>query len=143
MWTSQRPGRSCGGRQPDHHAGLLGVGEHGRARDEPPDVTARHRVGDDADRDVGHQPDGGSPADRWRGAYPSRPWVSTDPVAGRQRTPTSYGVSFGELVPLPRTYGATFDALGAGQVEAELVQELTAGSPRAGRARPASRRPAS
>jgi hypothetical protein len=45
-----------GGRQPDHHAGLLGVGEHGRARDEPPDVTARHRVGDDADRDVGHQP---------------------------------------------------------------------------------------
>ena len=36
--------------------GLLGVGEHGRARDEPPDVTARHRVGDDADRDVGHQP---------------------------------------------------------------------------------------
>jgi hypothetical protein len=48
--------RSGGGRQPDHHAGLLGVGEHGRARDEPPDVTARHRVGDDADRDVGHQP---------------------------------------------------------------------------------------
>ena len=35
---------------------LLGVGEHGRARDEPPDVTARHRVGDDADRVVGHQP---------------------------------------------------------------------------------------
>jgi hypothetical protein len=32
--------RSGGGRQPDHHAGLLGVGEHGRARDEPPDVTA-------------------------------------------------------------------------------------------------------
>jgi glycine betaine/choline ABC-type transport system substrate-binding protein len=135
----------------------------------------------------------------------------------------AYGVWFGELVPLPRTYGATFDALGAGQVEAivdfpvnprmvsfglvelrddrrffapyfaapvvsgaflaahptaraalerlaghidnqraarmnhaveaqgrtprevaaELVQELTAGSPRAGRARPASRRPAS
>ena len=48
--------RSGGGRQPDHHAGLLGVGEHGRARDEPPDVTARHRVGDDADRGVGHQP---------------------------------------------------------------------------------------
>jgi hypothetical protein len=48
--------RSGGGRQPDHHAGLLGVAEHGRARDEPPDVTARHRVGDDADRDVGHQP---------------------------------------------------------------------------------------
>ncbi|GHD81005.1 hypothetical protein GCM10010317_103770 [Streptomyces mirabilis] len=45
-----------GGRQPDHHAGLLGVGEHGRARDEPQDVTARHRVGDDADRGVGHQP---------------------------------------------------------------------------------------
>jgi len=48
--------RSGGGRQPDHHAGLLGVGGHGRARDEPPDVTARHRVGDDADRGVGHQP---------------------------------------------------------------------------------------
>jgi hypothetical protein len=46
--------RSGGGRQPDHHAGLLGVGEHGRARDEPPDVTARHPVGDDADRGVGH-----------------------------------------------------------------------------------------
>ena len=56
--TSTRPTPSApaGGRQPDHHAGLLGVGEHGRARDEPPDVTARHRVGDDADRDVGHQP---------------------------------------------------------------------------------------
>ncbi|MCZ1003346.1 hypothetical protein O1M63_43955 [Streptomyces mirabilis] len=27
--------RSGGGRQPDHHAGLLCVGEHGRARDEP------------------------------------------------------------------------------------------------------------
>jgi hypothetical protein len=27
-----------------------------RARDEPPDATARHRVGDDADRGVGHQP---------------------------------------------------------------------------------------
>jgi hypothetical protein len=48
--------RSGGGRQPDHHAGLLGVGEHGRARDEPPDVTARHRIGDNADGGVGHQP---------------------------------------------------------------------------------------
>ena len=53
--------RSGGGRQPDHHAGLLGVGEHGRARDEPPDVTARHRVGDDADCDAGHQPVAGHP----------------------------------------------------------------------------------
>jgi hypothetical protein len=50
------PERSGGGRQPDRHARLLGVGEHGRARDEPPDVAARHRVGDDADRGVGHQP---------------------------------------------------------------------------------------
>lgn len=32
------------------------LGKHGRARDESPDVTAGHRVGDDADRGVGHQP---------------------------------------------------------------------------------------
>ncbi|WP_206439304.1 nitroreductase/quinone reductase family protein [Streptomyces scabichelini] len=49
--TSTRPTPSApaAGRQPDHPCGLLGVGEHGRARDEPPDVAARHRVGDDVD----------------------------------------------------------------------------------------------
>jgi len=47
------------------------LGNAERARDEPPAVTARHRVGDDADRDVGHQPADGSPASRWRAAHPS------------------------------------------------------------------------
>jgi hypothetical protein len=64
-WTSPRSPRRCrwtpapahsersrGDRQPDYHAGLLGGWEYGRARDEPLDVTPRHRVGDDAGRGV-------------------------------------------------------------------------------------------
>jgi hypothetical protein len=56
---------------PDHHAGLLGVGEHGRARDEPPDVTARHRVGDDAGR--------ASATSRWR--LTREPLACCSPIA--------------------------------------------------------------
>ena len=44
------PGGARSGEQPQHHVGLLGVGEHRGLRDEPADVAAGHGVGDDADR---------------------------------------------------------------------------------------------
>ena len=51
------PRRAEPGEQAEDHAGLVGVAEHGRARDEAADVPPGRRVGDDPHGDVlGHAP---------------------------------------------------------------------------------------